>query len=201
VPTTEPPLIFPIGQFGGATGDPEDPLTRFPLRVGERVFEVDSETFTTWVCAHGVLDETSRGWTADQLLATMRGRGLDGRAPLARLAADGLVALVGPADLREFARRYRVEPLLLGLGEGDGDTLLLGLPGDPVLSVSGPLFAVWAWAALEPDLWAACERLVEDAREGGPPDLTEPETVLRGLLDGLPALLAAGAAYVDEARR
>ncbi|MEV0271550.1 hypothetical protein AB0H43_22460 [Hamadaea sp. NPDC050747] len=174
--TAQAMLLLPIGQFCGVSGPPDDPATRYPIRVADLMIEVDAGLFTVWAQAHGVPAEET--WTS---------------AELTRLLADGLLARVEPDDAIGFAHRHRLEPLVMGLG-ADGDRFVLGLPGTPLVSVSGPMFAVWAAAPTEPDLWSVCLRLAAETS-------AEPATLLPGLLDGLRPLLTAGAAYLDRVSR
>ncbi|MCP2323705.1 hypothetical protein HDA40_002212 [Hamadaea flava] len=174
--TAQALLLLPIGQFCGVSGPPGDPATRYPIRIADRMIEVDADLFTLWARAHGVSGDES--WTGAELDA---------------LLSEGLAARIEPDDEIGFAHRHRLEPLLMGLGV-DGDQFVLGLPGTPVVSVSGPMFTAWAAAAAEPDLWSVCLRLAAETA-------AEPAALLPGLLDGLGPLLAAGAAYLDKASR
>jgi hypothetical protein len=196
-------LVFPIGQYGGATGPPGSPATTFPVRVGQHAWPLDTTDFTVWAYAHGLPDRVGiEPWTVTALIETLAANGVaDGGRRLAELHGNGLTAQVDPADAEDFASRHRLVPLLWGLGENADDQggYPLGLLDRPMTAIAGPLYAIWSWSDVEPDLWSACRGLAEDARAlgGGDPDLTQPDRVLWGLLGGLSGLLAIGAAYLD----
>ncbi|GAA2629420.1 hypothetical protein GCM10010399_71560 [Dactylosporangium fulvum] len=198
-------LVLPIGQFGGASGPVDDPDAVFPVRRGDRVWPLDAARFTVWAYSHGTPERpTVEPWTVAALMETLTANGVvDGERHLAALCDDGLAVLVDPRDATTFAVGHRLAPLLLALGEHDEGRAgyTLGLFDHPVTTIAGPIFLIWAWSEVEPDLWTGCRRLAEDAQAAGgdDPDLTDPARVLHGLLEALPGLLSAGAAYLDVA--
>ncbi|MGW4499079.1 hypothetical protein ACWENR_10755 [Micromonospora sp. NPDC004336] len=196
-------LVFPIGQYGGSTGPPGDPATRYDIRVGDRPCSLDAGRFLIWLSAHGT--PGTRRWTARALTESLAAAGA-APAPdeLDALYADGLLARVDPRQAVSFAAGHQLTPLVLGLGE-DGDepgAYPLGLLEQPLVAVAGPLFLLWAWSAVEDDLWSACRRLADDVGTGpdvvDDPALTDPEEVLAGMLEGVHGLLSCGAAYLDR---
>jgi hypothetical protein len=183
-------LVFAIGQFGGA----EDG-SAFPVRLGRKVWRLNRSRFAAWRLAHGLPDQIGRArWDRTAADSAVAAAGGD-PSTLDSLLADGLVAAVDPGDpgdAVEFASAHRLGPLLTGVSERADGTYGLGLVDEAVMAVGGLQFALWAWSDVEPDLWAACRALADDAQ-------AEPHAVLGDALEGLHGLLSTGAAYLDLA--
>jgi hypothetical protein len=121
---------------------------------------------------------------------------LTARGLLVELAVHGGRAV-------EFGRRYRVVPIMLGLGNDPDRSSRYGIGfyAEPVLRVDGLVYRVWQRSHLEASLWAGCHTHASLARRAGltDPQERDPVSVLNGFLVALPPLLAFGAAYVDLA--
>jgi hypothetical protein len=99
-------------------------------------------------------------------------------------------------DEQEFAARYRLMPLLVGLGntEESPDIYAIGLPGTPAAQVNAGSYELWQWSALAPTLWHTCEvraKVTEDP-------VSAAELVADVLAEARP-LLANSCAYLDLA--
>ncbi|HEX6359401.1 hypothetical protein [Actinophytocola sp.] len=147
------------------------------VRVGATIEELSDDQYATWVGAHSGVPAAD----AESLLA----RGL----------------LASTADQLEFATSHRFLPLALGLGNTEDEPWLFtaGLLYEPMVAMTGPLFDLWQWAHLSPDLWSACLEAAAVAEEAGAtePEQTDPEQVLAGALATAPQLLAARVACFD----
>ncbi|ONI92868.1 hypothetical protein ALI22I_01440 [Saccharothrix sp. ALI-22-I] len=150
------------------------------IRVGADVVELDDADFARWRQAH---DPDGPVGGAEGLLRA------------------GVLAEVAPGDAVGFATGHRLLPLVLGLGNTAEQPWLysVGLLHQPLVVMSGPLYDVWQWAHLSPDLWSACLESVRVASEAGAtdPDRIDPELVLAGVLGALHRMLSAGVACVD----
>jgi hypothetical protein len=192
------PLVVPIGQSGGPTGPAGDPAAGHLVRVGDRPVRLARNTFVTWRRAHGTTGRRPyERPTRDALVAALTGNGRPAsavEADIAELLSAGLLDQVDPGDGAAFARRYRMTPLLLNLGNSAADPARyeLGRFDGPVMLVPRWLCTVWEWCDRSPDLWSAAAVLA--SAEGA-----EVAQLLPYLLESLHRLLAADAAYLDLA--
>ncbi|WP_405063920.1 hypothetical protein OG474_20365 [Kribbella sp. NBC_01505] len=197
-------LILPIGHdLGARSAAPDVRLQQ--VRVGTEVMELTGPEYVVWLLAHS-LDENDP-LTQRSLTAAGERFGIGNRetgATIERFLGDGLLAEVVPGEesALSFARRHRLAPLMLGLGPDPDNVgmLLIGLLGQPLAQVSTPLYDLWTWAHLSPELWQACEVAADVARHQGVTDPQEldPELVLAGVLGSLHGLLRVRAAYLDR---
>jgi hypothetical protein len=112
-------LLFPIGHCLGA--DYHDLPTSndhtFRVRVGGEVKTLDDEQFAVWGLAHGFPTGSSEAWGRMSILkAAGRVRGAE--QVLDSLVEDHLIVATTPGTEAavDFARRHRMVPLMLGLG-------------------------------------------------------------------------------------
>jgi hypothetical protein len=179
--------LFPIGHYVGE----RQPEGLHYVRVGMEHQTMTPDEFGVWVLTH----TESPVWTDDDVLALADKAELPAAAEaLARLTSVGAVA--SAADEQAFARRYRLMPLLVGLGntEAHPDTYTIGLPGSPAARVNAGSYELWQWSALAPTLWHTCEvraKVTEDP-------VSAAELVADVLAETRP-LLANSCAYLDLA--
>lgn len=206
------PLVVPIGHCAGAYYDVAGPAQAwehtFQVRVGPDIVALTDQQFAVWGLAHGTPDRPADlAWDRTALLAAAERGGLpDAAAVLDFLLADHLVAEVAPGTEAavDFARRYRLVPLLLGLGNTADEPGLysVGLIGQPLVSMSSTAYDLYQWAHLDPDLWVACEGAAATAVRVGidEPTATDPHRLLDALLVSLHTLLGPNAVYLDTRR-
>jgi hypothetical protein len=149
--------------------------------------------------AHGVPEVGKGAWTVADVVARGKQVGIAGVDGIVeRLAADGLIAVVD--DGREFAQRYRMDVLFVGLGNAP-DRLeghAVGLPGVGAAAVLDPeSYELWQWGSVAPTLWHSCQVRATVAAE--PAVRPDPEAALREILGDLRFLMARGCAYLDVA--
>ncbi|GAB3460363.1 hypothetical protein [Actinophytocola sediminis] len=171
--------LVPVGHDLGVVHDGAGGRAR-QVRVGAELAELSESQYVAWSSAH-----------ADQLRRDdpMTGALLDRR----------LLAEV--SDPVAFASGHRLLPLALGLGNAVDEPWLfsVGLLYQPMLAMTGPLYDLWQWAHLSPDLWSACQEAAAVAARAGvdEPTQTDPAEVLAGALATAPELLAARVACFD----
>jgi len=156
--------------------------------------------------AHGLPNRTDTiRWTRRAIIEAADDADMpDAASILDRLAGLGLIVEVTPGteQAREFAESYRLQSLLIGLGNSPEDPVLdgIGLVGIlPVVKVRPRVFEIWQWAHLWPTVWAACEGLAYVASQGenSNPETTDPEQVLDLVFDAMRTLISHNAAYLD----
>lgn len=209
--TTDPApseaLLVPIGhQLGAFYPKPDGDEHEHQLRVGAEVVVLDDLEFSVWSLGHGIPDDTlaTAPWSRAQLLAaaTEAGHG-DVSAAVKGLLDRGALAEVEPDTGDDFARRFRLVPTMLGLGNSPEEPWLygIGLLGSPMLKVHSVLYDLWQWSHLDNNIWNGCLSSAATARRVGitDPEQSEPDQLLRGLLRALHGFLSVRAAYVDRA--
>jgi hypothetical protein len=169
--------LLPVGHDVGLFHDGAGVRVR-QVRVGAELEELTDEQWTAWAFAH----ETE---------------------PPAEVATELLSRrLLAPTtDPVAFASTHRLLPLALGLGNTPEEPGLFGagLLYQPMVAMTGPLYDLWQWAHLSPDLWSACRESAEVAVRAGAtePEQTDPAEVLAGALSAAPLLLASRVACFD----
>jgi hypothetical protein len=110
-----------------------------------------------------------------------------------RLLSAGLLAVAD--DPVAFAQTYRLDPLLVGLGNTPEapDTYRVGLPGQEPAELTESAYELWQWSTLAPTLWHTCEIRAKLA------GIPVADTVTEVLTDVRP-LLANSCAYLDKSR-
>jgi hypothetical protein len=201
VTSDSPPLqVYPIGQLIRVRAAQDE----FHVRVGAELQRLSSTDFSVWAMAHGPADHVPRPWTVAELAAQAATVGLpDAPDRLADLADAGLVALAAPGtgSAVELARRVRMVPLVLGLGNSaeHPDTYSVGLPGRPLAVLSAAAYDLFEWATMETSLWRACEGAAATAARVGidDPQASDPAALLTSLLADLHRLLTPNAVCLD----
>jgi len=198
--------VFPIGLCLGTFHDVPGTGGRVHrVRAGPDVVPLSDEQFAVWSLAHSAPGHPAdRPWNRQAVLDAARGAGMsDVAGVLDGLLADGLVAAATPGtdEAVGFARRYRLVPTLLGLGNSPEEPRLysVGLPGQPVVQMASLVYDLYEWAHLDPDLWTACHGAADTARrvDVDDPTATDPARLLDALLGTLHVLLSPNAVYLD----
>lgn len=198
--------VFPIGHYlGPFFPAPDEPLESHRVRVGADVVMLATDAeFVVWGLAHGLpgpaADRPDGTWARADLVEVARERGTTGvDAAVDALLATGALVEVGADDVdpATFARRYRLMPLLFGLGTGPGrpDRYQIGAFGtEPSTAVDLRVFDLWQWAARVGSLSDLAGMQSATAPfVGGTPD------GVPGLLHRVHTLVANGYAYLDVA--
>jgi len=206
-PRNAEPLVFPVGHYMGPFYPGKDaPLKHHIVRVGWDTPKLpDDDHLGVWALAHGLstrIDTTP--WTRRAVEDAAREAGM---ADPARIY-DSLLergVIVEVHDALEFAQRYRMQSLMVGLGNTPDDPLQsgIGLPGvTPAVMVPLKTYQLWQWGHLGNSLWLACQLLAEVGREASPesPQESDPEYVLQRAIGALRTLIAHNVAYLDTAR-
>lgn len=209
------PTLLPVGHYHGRSFPGADrPLSAHRVRLGLDVVRLTPDEFVVWSLAHGLPDRAADApWSRQEVEAAAREDGV----AAATAALDGLLrrgAVVAVADepgrpdgalgLAGFARAYRLEALLHGLGTPLDDPASLGigvLGFAPLLTAGRAAAGLWQWAPLCADLHEACALLARGAAQAGEadPEHTDASRVLAGALPALRRLISHSAAYLDVA--
>jgi hypothetical protein len=195
-----------MGPFHPTRGGP---AKHHIVRVGWETPKLPDEAHVDiWALAHGMLAQGNAiRWTRRAIIeAADKADMPDAAAILDNLAKLGLIVEVTPGteQAREFASSYRLQSLLIGLGNSPDDPMLdaIGLAGvTPMVKVRPRVYEIWQWAHLWPTLWAACEGLASAAEETeeGSTDAADPEQVLDLMFEAMRTLISSNAAYLDVA--
>jgi hypothetical protein len=158
-----------------------------------------------WFAGHGgVANREDEGWSVSAATDALTRLGVhNAAAVIDELLTLGLLAAVDVADAGPFARRYRLAPLLLGLGNDPGvpASFAIGLPDRPMLVLARPMFAVWGRADAAADLWTACQEVADEQRQADDDrHLCNPSRILAEFLRSLHGLLQIGGGYLDNAQ-
>lgn len=181
--------VFPVGRYLGML--PVGTELKHVVRVGGHRVDLPDDDYLVWALAHGVPGSPDlKTW--DRAAITRHEPEISGDV-FDRLLKIGL--LIEEGD--EFARAVRLLPQAVGLGNGvaHSRTFRIGFPQAPLASVPAEVFYLWAWAGLDADLWAACQRGAVAA--GGPS--AGPGALVAEMLGHLHALLSVNAACLDKA--
>ena len=202
-------LLIPIGHCIGAHHDLPVPVSTdylFEVRVGPDVHRLSDEQFAIWGLAHGTPDrDTERPWGRQAVLDAARRAGITkAEQVLASLTADHLLVETTPGTdgAVDFARRHRLIPLMLGLGNTVEEPWIYsaGMIDLPIVQMSAMAYDLYEWAHMDANLWLACEGAAATAVGVGIEDplATDPLAMLNALLGTLHVLLSPNAVYLDS---
>ncbi|TDV40078.1 hypothetical protein [Actinophytocola oryzae] len=163
-------MLVPVGHDLGVFHDGAGSPPVHQVRVGAELVELSVAEYEEWTAASS---------------PALESRGL----------------LASTDDPIAFASAHRLLPLALGLGNTVEEPWLFsaGLLYQPLVAMTGPLYDLWQWAHLSPDLWSACQEAAAVAVAAGvtTTEQTEPAEVLAGALETAPHLLASRVACFD----
>lgn len=205
------PLILPVGRYTGeffpSVGAP---MKYNALRIGRFSITLpDPEAFGVWAAAHCPVDRPGETWNRAAVIEAAERIGVvDPNRFIAEFLEEGLLLEVDldAPDLEDFARAYRVLPLMVSLGNSPDDPLNYGIGifgFAPVLRLPALAHDVWQWSSTGANLWEVCTAFADAGARAEVADAREhnPRHVLREFLTTLPLLVGAFAACLDEARR
>lgn len=204
--TDDATLLFPIGHCIGAYYDlPESDDHFYQVRVGADVMRLDDHRFTLWGMAHATPGRPpDEPWNRAALLAAAGRTAIEGCEQIVdSLIADQLLVETTPGtdSAVDFARRFRLIPLMLGLGNTAEEPWIysVGMIGMPLVQMSAMAYDLFEWAHLDANLWLACEGAAATAKRVGIEDplASDPVQLLNALLGTLHVMLSPNAAYLD----
>jgi hypothetical protein len=199
-------LLFPIGHCIGAYYDlPASNDHFYQIRVGPDVVRLDDEQFAVWGLAHGVPSRPpEEPWNRQAVLTAARRAGIGGVEQILESLVDDYLLFEttpGTDSAVDFARRHRLIPVMLGLGNTAEEPRMytVGMIGLPAVSMSAMAYDLYEWSHMDANLWRACESAAATATRVGIDDqvATDPRLMLDALLSTLHALLSPNAAYLD----
>lgn len=197
--------VFPIGHCIGAYYDsPDSGSEFFQVRIGPDVVRLSGEQFAMWGLAHGTPDRPpDEPWNRHRIIAAGVDAGVsDAERVLTQLLADNVLAETTDAESSiDFARRHRMLPLMLGLGNSPQEPRLFaaGVVGQPIVLMSSMVYDLFVWSHMDGDLWSACQAAAQTAVRVKVADATatDPLHLLEVLLDSLHTLLSPNAVCLD----
>jgi len=205
--TDDTALLIPIGHCIGAYYDLPTSVDHFvQVRVGPDVHRLSDEQFAIWGLAHGTPDrDAEQPWGRQAVLAAASSAGVaDSEQVLETLMADHLLVETTPGTdaVVDFARRHRLIPLMLGLGNTAEEPWIYsaGMIGLPIVQMSAMAYDLYEWAHMDANLWLACEGAAATAVRVGIEDplATDPLEMLNALLGTVHFLLSPNAVYLDS---
>lgn len=202
-------LVFPLGHYTGAFHPAVGaPLKYHNLRIGMRTAQLaDESRFDAWAVLHGPSDRPDVVWNRSEAAGAASELNLANFGGLfEELLELGAAAEVtaGTPGAVDFARKHRLQSLMVGLGHdlAAPDEYGIGLlPFTIAVKVPYFTYAVWQWGHAAPSLWHLCVGLAEVAQSDTEADSAswpaDPEEVLPMVLGSLHSLLANNAVYLD----
>lgn len=200
-------LLIPIGHCIGAYYDLPTSADHFvQVRVGPDVHRLSDEQFAIWGLAHGTPDrDAEQPWGRQAVLDAAGRAGIaKSEQVLESLMTDHLLVETTPGtdSVVDFARRHRLIPLMLGLGNTAEEPWIysVGMIGLPIVQLSAMAYDLYEWAHMDANLWLACEGAAATAVRVGIEDplATDPLDMLNALLGTLHFLLSPNAVYLDS---
>lgn len=198
--------LFPIGQFqGDSFGPPGADHHERQVRLGADLVSLTQDELAAWAAAHGNPRDMNNPWRRAKHLELVESIGIENAgAVVSSLLERGLLFEVEdkPASRRHFALHHRLVPVLLGLGNTPEEPWFysIGTLGNPVIKLQSPLYDLWEWAHMDPNVWVAVRGATATAKRVGvtDPDQTEPDRLLRDLVDALHGMLTGHTVYLDR---
>ncbi len=200
-------LVVPIGHLLGPLyleKGPEFPSS-FDIRMGDDVMSLSPPSYEVWAAAHGDPKTIAQQPPSkESVLAAVAELGVpDAARRYAEMLTSGVLVEVRRSEIarRAFAEKHRAIPLALGLGNSADkpEQLLIGMAGEPRVSVSAGVYSLWMFAHRAPTLWRACKNVVAMWAESGQAKL-DPTSLLAEFMDQLPSLLVASCICIDQRR-
>lgn len=204
-----PMVVVPVGFVMGPEFGDDGPDDREPwyweVHLGGNAQQLSATEFSAWAAAF--VDPPSHAQLAvnRQTLENYLANNDDGlTGPIAEpgpvvteLLERGLLAEFDPVDgpLADLFGGLRLFPQGRGLGSTPEEPQIYRIVFDDMelVRVSREVYRLWSYALRYPSLWEACDRLTRS-------DPTRRERRARELAAALPALVSAGAGFLDPAR-
>lgn len=210
-----PDVIVPAGMMMGEyhrPGSTDEAPEHWHISLGGYAELLTLEELTVWAAAS--LDphrQAQLGGTRTMLCQAVADTD-EARVPKPASVVDellrrGLLVEFDPldGDIAEFARRYRLIPTGVGLGNSHEDPLTyrIAVGGEPRVDVNGDIYALWANTFYHPSIWDSAAHFAKEMAnyapqptDGDTPQL-DAESVARALAANLPLLVSAETAVLD----
>jgi hypothetical protein len=208
------PLLVPVGKllstYDGGRAWPGQRLGL--VRIGRMPHELTEPEYRVWSLSHGVPETVLlRPWTARAVAEFASASGVaDPGGTIAALIGRGLLAEISPgtAERVDFARRFRLVPQTVGLGNPEPefpDMFVAGERADLAVAIDPAQWLVWRLAAADVDLLHTCVYVaaaLEDHDWPGSAEIAAPGEdavdLVHIIVNALHTLLAAGVVHLDE---
>lgn len=197
--------VLPVGRYLGdfySSPNSEEPDI-YEALIGDDTFQMSRDQYRVWIAAHGAYKQGEPAPPQTRATVEKVARDLgaeDSEVSYKELKEAGLLTQVVPQGraLGQFAREYRVEPLMVGLGNSPDrlEMMQIGVPGMTRALVSYEAYRVWAFASEYPSLWDTCVKVAEPTGVEGLS--TDPDFLLKNFFDALPALVSVNCVYINR---
>ncbi len=202
---TNQPLIVPIAHYVGEMHIPGKESVTHKLRGGWGIVELTDSEMTLWLLAHSTSEarEAGKPWTRKAVLEAVPPEVTDADRIIDDLLSKDVLAEVTPGTEQavEFASKYRLVPLMWGLGNTHETPweYRIGILGHPLLAVNSTVYDTWEWSHLYRSLWASCQSLAKlrETHDERPAEERDPRGILNQVVLSLHALLGFQCAYLD----
>jgi hypothetical protein len=193
--------ILPVGHSTGTIHLPDRPPYH-EVRTGWIRTHLDPGQHAVWQLAMlAGADPQRRPLDRDSLVEEAVDNGIARAEEITSLlTTQGLLVEVeaDPAARIRFASVHRFVHQLSGLGNSPDapEVMRIGWFDEPILELSATDYILWQCVGIDADLWSSCRSIASWAD----PDSAhsqDPTEILARVVDILPVLLAARAAYLD----
>lgn len=193
-------IIIPVGRSLGPFYDDKGELESYELHLGPRTASLDEDDMGVWACAH---DEPEAQGELTFGRAELREAVRDATegfpdeetdAAIERLLEAGaLIELDPEGPIEDVLRAHRFIPNGHAFGNRPDhpDECGIGPADEPVVSMSGWVYSLWARSYLDGSIWHAAETFADDL-----PDVTA-EDVAREFLEAVPVIISVDCGYLE----
>lgn len=209
-----PQVVVPVGMMLGEYFRVDAEANKGPdcwhVSVGGKAEQLNADEVKVWATAMLEPERQARlEGTREVLLDAVRAatKGVISRPGkvLDDLLARGLLIEFDPVegDVEAIARRYRLFPLGVGMGNSGEDPMMyrIAIGSEPRIGVNGDVYALWSNSLYYLNLWDSCEQFAKEMNQYVRPDSDMQEldasSVMRELALNIPLLVSAECAFLD----
>ncbi|MBO0829401.1 MAG: hypothetical protein J2P24_16635 [Streptosporangiales bacterium] len=204
------PVGMMLGEYFRPGGEPSSAPEHWHISVGGYAEHLTNDEVKVWAAAMLEPETQARLEGTREALERTVGTRAEGAvadpAPVVdRLLDRGLLVEFDPVDgdLEAFARRHRLFPLGVGMGNTQDDPLVyrIAVGNQARIGVNGDVYALWSNSLYFLNLWESCEQFAKEMNANAPagehiPEL-DTDTVTRGLAANIPLLVSSECAFLD----
>lgn len=204
------PVGMMLGEYFRPGGEPSSAPEHWHISVGGFAEHLTSDEVKVWAAAMLEPERQARlegtRETLEQNVPALTEGAVSRPGPIIdSLLERGLLVEFDPVDgeLEAFARRHRLFPLGVGMGNSQDDPLVyrIAVGNQARIGVNGDVYALWSNSLYFLNLWESCEQFAKEMNANAPdgehiPEL-DTDTVTRGLAANIPLLVSSECAFLD----